>query len=145
MQTEIQALHVNNTWELVPLPPRKKENGSRWVFKVKLKYNGTLERCKARFVAKGFNQRFGIDYEETFSPVIKMGTVRTLLSLAASKRWPLHQLDVNNAFFHGSLKEEVYMKVPDGIPNPLNLVCLLKKSLYGLKEASREWHTKLVE
>lgn len=74
-----------------------------------------------------------------------MGTIRILLSLAASKKWPLHQLGVNNAFLHGSLKEEVYMKVPDGIPNPFNLVCLLKKSLYDLKQASRERHAKLVE
>lgn len=74
-----------------------------------------------------------------------MSTIRTLLSIAASKQWPLYQLDVNNAFLHGNLKEEIYMQVPKGVPNPLNLVCLLRKSLYRLKQASREWHEKLVK
>lgn len=145
MQNELKALHLNQTWDLVPLPTDKKAIGSRWVFKVKLKADGSLERCKARLVAKGYNQKHGIDYEETFSPVVKMSTVRLLLSLAASRHWKLHQLDVNNAFLHGTLKEEVYMTVPEGIPNPHNYVCLLRKSIYGLKQASREWHAKLVE
>lgn len=145
MSKEIQALHANHTWDLVTLPPGKKPIGSKWVYKVKLKSDGSLERCKARLVAKGYNQRYGIDYEETFSPVVKMATVRILLSLAANRNWELHQLDVNNAFLHGVLKEEVYMRVPEGIHNPFNLVCLLRKSIYGLKQASREWHAKLVE
>ncbi|KAL8133051.1 hypothetical protein AgCh_008493 [Apium graveolens] len=145
MQKELEALHTNNTWDLVPLPANKKPIGSKWVFKVKLKSDGSLERCKARLVAKGYNQKHGIDYQETFSPVVKMSTVRILLALAASRNWELHQLDVNNAFLHGTLKEVVYMQVPDGVPNPHNLVCLLRKSIYGLKQASREWHAKLVE
>lgn len=145
MQTELTALDKNHTWDLVPLPVNKKTIGSKWVFKVKLKSDGTLERCKARLVAKRYNQRLGIDYEETFSTIIKMSTVRILLAIAASKDWQLHQLDVNNPFLHGYLKEEVYMRVPEGIPNPHNLVCLLRRSIYGLKQASREWHAKLVE
>lgn len=145
MQSEIKALHDNQTWDLVVLPPGKKSIGSIWVYKVKPKSDGSLERCKARLVAKGYNQRSSIDYEETFSPVINIGTVKILLSLAASRYWPLYQLDVNSAFLHGSLKEEVYMRVPEDILNPLNLVCLLRKSLYGLKQASGEWHAKLVE
>lgn len=145
MDSEIQALHKNHTWDLVPLPLGKKAIGCKWVFRVKLKFDGRLDKCKARLVAKGYNQRIGMDYEETFSLVIKMGTVRILLSLAASNHWSLHQLDVNNAFLHGNLKDEVYMLMPDGIPNPHNLVCLLRKSLYGLKQASGEWHAKLVE
>ena len=144
MQKEIQALHDNETWELVDLPKGKKPIGNKWVYKVKLKSDGSLERCKARLVAKGYNQRFGIDYEETFSPVVKMPTIRCIIALAASKKWPIYQLDVNNAFLHGDLHEEVFMKVPSGVPNPHNEVCRLKKSLYGLKQASRQWFAKLV-
>nr|XP_017248276.1 PREDICTED: uncharacterized protein LOC108219369 [Daucus carota subsp. sativus] len=144
MQAEISALNKNHTWDLVTLPKGKKTIGSKWVFKVKVKADGSLERCKARLVAKGFNQKYGIDIVETFSPVVKMGTVRILLALAASKNWSVFQLDVNNAFFHGTLVEEVYMKVPEGIPNPDNLVCLLRKSIYGLRQASRCWNYKLV-
>lgn len=82
-------MHSNHTWDLVDLPPGKKPIGSKWVYKVKLKSNGSLERCKARLVAKWFNQKYGVDYEEIFSPVVKMSTVRTILSLAASNKWSI--------------------------------------------------------
>ena len=117
--------------------------GSRWVFQVKLNVDGSFERCEARLVAKGYSQRYGIDFEETFSPVVKMSTVRCVIALAACRKWKLFQLDVNNAFLHGDLIEEVYMQVPEGYLNPLNLVCRLRKSVYGLRQSSRRWSYKL--
>jgi len=144
MQVELKALQQNHTWILTPLPPHKKAIGCRWVYKVKHNADGTIERYKARLVAKGYTQQEGLDYLDTFSPVAKLTTVRMLLALAALRKWHLRQLDVNNAFLHGDLNEEVYMKPPPGLimDNP-NLVCHLQRSLYGLKQASRQWFTRL--
>ncbi|XP_073224731.1 uncharacterized protein [Cicer arietinum] len=143
MDSEIQALTQNSTWILTPLPHGKKPIGCRWVYKVKYKADGTIERYKARLVAKGFTQVEGIDFFDTYSPVAKLTTVRLLLSIASSQNWHIHQLDVHNAFLHGNLEEEVYMQLPPGISttNPTH-VCKLLKSLYGLKQSSRQWFAK---
>ena len=144
MQTEIKALQANHTWSLVPKPAHKRPIGCKWVYKIKYNPDGSVERYKARLVAKGYSQVEGIDYRETFAPVAKLTTVRVLLSLASIRGWHLHQLDVNNAFLNGDLYEDVYMQLPPGFGGTgENRVCKLHKSLYGLKQASRQWFIKL--
>ena len=144
MDKEIEALEVNNTWTLTPLPLGKSVIGYKWVYRVKYLPNGIIERYKARLVAKCFTQKYGLDYSETFFPVAKLVSVRIVLSLAAVKGWFLHQMDVNNAFLHGELLEDVDMCLPPGFHSKgeHHLVCKLNKSLYGLKQASRQWFEK---
>jgi hypothetical protein len=102
-----------------------------------------LDRYKAYLVALGYKQEYGVDYEETFAPVAKMTTVRTILAIAASQSWPLHQMDVKNVFLHGDLQEEIYMKLPSGMTTSSpHDVCKLRRSLYGLKQAPRAWFEK---
>lgn len=135
MDKEYPALMKNKTWHLVP--PHKGINviDCKWVYKIKRKPDGSLDRYKARLVAKGFKQRYGIDYEDTFSPVVKPATIRVVLSIAISRGWSLHQLDIDNAFLHGFLEEDVYMKQPPGYEENIipNYVCKLDKALYGLR------------
>jgi histone deacetylase 1/2 len=144
MQAEMDALHANNTWTLVPRKPNMNVVSSKWVFKVKTKSNGTLDRYKARLVARGFTQLPGLDYDETFSPVVKASTIRLILTIGLSQGWTIRQLDVNNAFLHGDLQERVYLAQPPGHEDPAlpQHVCLLHKALYGLKQAPRAWYMK---
>eukprot|EP00261_Vitis_vinifera_P033501 XP_019074744.1 PREDICTED: uncharacterized protein LOC100253049 isoform X2 [Vitis vinifera] len=147
MCSELQALQANGTWSLTPLPAGKTPIGCRWVYKIKHRSDGSIERYKARLVAKGFTQLEGVDYQDTFSPTAKIISVRCLLALAAARGWSIHQMDVNNAFLHGDLHEEIYMSPPLGLrrQGEENLVCRLHKSLYGLKQASRQWFAKFSE
>jgi hypothetical protein len=143
MQAELDALARNNTWSLVPLPADHKPIGCKWVYKIKYNSDGSIERYKARLVAKGYTQVEGVDYLETFSPTAKLTTVRCLLAVAASRNWFIHQMDVHNAFLQGDLDEVVYMDVPLGLRRQgEHMVCRLNKSLYGLKQASRNWFAK---
>ena len=139
MDIEYDALMRNNTWHLVSPSQGKNIIDCKWVYKIKRKPDGTIDRYKARLVAKGFKKRYGIDYEDTFSPVVKAATVRF------SRGWSLHQLDVQNAFLHGVLEEEVYMRQPpvyEDVNKP-QYVCRLDKALYGLKHAPRAWYSRL--
>jgi histone deacetylase 1/2 len=145
MDSEYKALIHNKTWHLVHPPKGKNIIDCRWVYKVKRKSDGTIDRYKARLVAKGYKQRYGIDYEDTFSPVVKAATIRLVLSIAVSRGWSLRQLDVQNAFLHGVLEEEVYMRQPPGYSDKSkpNFVCKLDKAIYGLKQAPRAWYDRL--
>ncbi|KAL5762227.1 hypothetical protein ACOSP7_018491 [Xanthoceras sorbifolium] len=142
MAEELQALDKTHTWDMVDLPSNKTAVGCKWVYKIKTKFDGSVERHKARLVAKGFTQEYGIDYEETFAPVARLTSVRSLLAVAAVRRWNLFQMDVKNAFLNGDLTEEVYMKPPPGYDSPPNKVCRLRRALYGLKQAPRAWFAK---
>ena len=145
MQEEFNALMRNQTWYLVPPEQNIKLVGNKWIYRVKQNSDGSINKYKARLVAKGFLQTEGVDYQETFSPVVKAVTIRIVLSLAVINNWKLRQVDINNAFLNGELSETVYMPQPEGFENSEhpNYVCKLKKALYGLKQAPRTWFDKL--
>jgi transposase InsO family protein len=144
MQEEIEALHKNNTWDLVPLPQGRKAIGNKWVYKIKRDGNNQVERYRARLVVKGYAQKEGIDFNEIFSPVVRLTTIRVVLAMCAIFDLHLEQLDVKTAFLHGELEEEIYMLQPEGFAETgkENLVCRLNKSLYGLKQAPRCWYKR---
>jgi hypothetical protein len=134
MELEFSALQENKTWRLVPPVPGVNIIDSKWVFKVKQKSDGSIDRYKARLVAKGFKQRYGLDYEDTFSPIVKPTTIRLLLFMALTHGWCLRQLDIQNAFLHGILEEEVYMRQPPGFEDTSQPTHMrrLDKALYDL-------------
>ncbi|KAL2235826.1 UNVERIFIED_CONTAM: Retrovirus-related Pol polyprotein from transposon TNT 1-94 [Sesamum indicum] len=138
---EMNSLKKNNTWELCQLPKGKKALQNRWVYRVKEEPDGK-KRYKARLVVKGFQQRYGIDFTDVFTPVVKLPTIRLVLSMVAAENLELQQMDVKTAFLHGDLEEEIYMVQPEGYNGDDQQVCRLKKSLYGLKQAPRQWYRK---
>ena len=147
MQDELASMHKNEVWDLVELPAGCKPISCKWVFKTKRDAQGNIERYKARLVAKGFTQREGIDYTETFSPVSTKDSFRIIMALVAHFDLELHQMDVKTAFLNGDLSETIYMSQPDGFQEKgkEHHVCRLKKSIYGLKQASRQWYLKFDE
>ena len=137
----------NFTWELIDPPLGCKPIGCKWIFRNKYKVDGTLEKHKAQLVAKGYSQKEGIDFVETFASTEKWTTIHALLSLAAQNGWKIYQINVKTTFFNGDLKETVYMTQPEGYVSngKEHQVCKLIKSLYGLKQAPRAWYEKLIE
>lgn len=136
------ALETNRTWGLVPRPHDVLIIGSKWVYTIKVKPNGSLDKNKAYLVAQGYKEYWS-DYKETFSPVTKIITVCIFLAIGTSKKWSFHQIDVKNAFLYGNFKKTIYMEpFPRYYPPSLSLVCKLRKSLYGLKQAPWAWFEK---
>lgn len=145
MEDEIRSHERNGTWELTDLPAGRKVVGSRWVFKVKQNEAGEVSRFKARLVAQGHVQKFGIDYDEIFAPVTRYSTLRTLLVISGRDRLVLKHLDIRTAYLYGEIEEEVYMRQPPGyaVRGQEKKVCRLRKSIYGLKQSARCWNKKL--
>lgn len=147
MKEEMTALLNNKTWQLVPKPSDVVPVSCKWVYKLKQRPDGSVERYKARLVARGFSQTYGVDYEDTFSPVAKLTTIRVLLAIAVNKRWKLWQMDVSNAFLYGDLEHTIYMEQPLGFIDQErpDYVCKLQKAIYGLKQSPRAWFGKMGE
>jgi hypothetical protein len=143
MIDELTALERTGAWDIVPLLSHVVPITCKWVFKVKTKSDGSIERYKARLMARGFQQTQGLDYDETFAPVAHMTTIRTLIAVAASSSWTISQMDVKNAFLNGDL-HEVYMHPPLGVDTPSGHVCRLRRALYGLKQAPRAWFERFI-
>ena len=145
MESEINSLNKNQVWELVRLPEGKKTIGCKWIFKTKVDGDGNIERYKARLVAQGFTQRYGIDYDQTFSPVVSFESIRSIIAIAAKNNLKLHQMDVKTAFLNGELNEEIYINQPEGfvVKGLEDHVCKLKRSIYGLKQSARCWNVEL--
>lgn len=145
MDEEYGSIIKNDVWDFVPRPKGKSVVSSKWLFKIKHNADGSIEKYKARFVARGFFQKEGIDYEETFAPVARYTSIRSTIAIAAAKGWELHQMDVKTAFLNGVIEEEVYIEQPEGyvIHKRDSHVCRLKKALYELKQAPRAWYERI--
>ena len=144
VNSEMESIMQNHTWDLVSLPPGCKTIGCKWIFKRKMKPDGSIEKYKARLVAKGYKQKEGLDFFDTYSPVTRITSIRILISLASIYKMEIHQMDVRTAFLNGELEEVICMDQPEGfiIKGFENKVCKLVKSLYGLKQAPKQWHEK---
>ena len=140
--SEIKSLLLNKTWEVVPRPYNRRTITAKWVFKRKRNALRKITRWKARLVARGYAQEKGVDYIETFSPVVRMQTLRLLLAIALVLGLKVHQMDVETAFLNGILKEIIYMEAPEGVTVPPGHVLKLQRCLYGLKQAGREWNLR---
>ena len=142
MKEEMDSLAKNKTWDLVELPESRKVVGCKWVYKLKKGADDIIPKYKERLVAKGFSQKEGIDFHEIFSPVVKLVSIIILLALVSLYDLELEQLDVKTTFLHGDLDEEIFMEQPEGFIQNRNkrFVCKLRKSLYGLRQSSRQWY-----
>ena len=143
IQTELGTLKQMDTWELVDAPKDRKPITNKWVFVRKYKKNGNLQKYKAGLVAGGFMQVPGMDYNETFSPVVQLEMIRAILALAITEDWEIQQMDVKGAYLNGKLKEEIYMDQPDRFNDGIFRLCQLIKTLYRLKHSGHEWNEKL--
>jgi hypothetical protein len=149
IRSELTSLHKAGTWRYVQKPSDANLVGCRWVFKIKRDKDGGIHKFKARLVAQGFTQVYGIDYAETYAPVARYTSIRLIIALAAHYDWELHQMDVETAYLNGELDTPIYMRAPEGLELidqpacPASRVCLLIKSLYGLKQSGRRWHANI--
>ncbi|ELR21400.1 GagPol, putative [Acanthamoeba castellanii str. Neff] len=139
---EFNTIIRNTTYTLERLPKGRKAIGARWLFKLKRKADGSIDHFKAQWVAKGYLQLPGVDFNETFAPIIQLKNLQLLLAIAAALNLEVHQMDVDNAFLNADLSEEIYMQQPEGFEDQdhPDYVCRLQKSLYGLKQAPLEWN-----
>ena len=144
VHNELESIMANHTWELVELPRGWKTIGCKWVFKKKLKADGSRDKFKARLVAKRYTQKEGIDYFDTYSPVTRLTIIRILIAMASIHKLIVHQMNVKTAFLNGDLDEEIYLDQPEGfvVQGQESKVCKLRKSLYGLKQAPKKWQEK---
>lgn len=145
MDSKYTTLMNNGTWSLVEWKPHMHVVDNKWVYRIEFNSDGSFQRFKARLIAKGFQQQLGIDFAETFSPVVKLSTIRVILSLAATYDWEIQQIDIDNTFLHGTLTEDVYMTQPAGYvdSNRPTAVCKLHKAIYDLRQAPRAWFDTL--